>query len=634
MFMAKDIEPKLVSIGDYLKLEDDCKFVIPEYQRKYAWDITNCDKLWSDIVDFMESDRKDPYFFGTVIINCTNEDSEYNLIDGQQRTTTMLILLKALLMKVNEKLIGMVDDKDSESLKNCLKERRRNLLNILYNVDPEDVCDEPNDEQDRKICESFKKVENRSNQEIYKNDLIYILQYLKYNEIEYKVEHIKYKQKDNRYTNFFRNFKHFYYKEELNNIDFLNKFTKTLLEKCQIIRIKSWKVDQAIEMFNSLNSDGMPLNDSDIIYSKMFAKADEAERKVLGEKWKYLVELTNDLEAKKVVNLTSLLNQKMYLYRCINGDTVNALGNIDVTTPGLRKYYTDINSDLLKKPIDFCNELLILAEIWNIVKDRTLMKVLFVFNDNSKLFLASYFNRYNSYFTEDEDKIKFSISDENKRKMISDIEEITASMLRLFTVLSLVDAGYSSSNFKTFLYGEEIKLADITRTNEEIKNDFINHINSHWTRENITGLLEDYQKNDIVYLNEYLFAQENSIEFNISGDIDIEHIMPQSGKNIDLIREDADIEDEDLFNDYINKIGNKILLEYNINRTIGNEWFRTKVSTKISNKTGYVDSAYPIAQTLASKYTSVSKPYWTKSDIDTATEEACDRIADFIFGVN
>ena len=215
--------------------------------------------------------------------------------------------------------------------------------------------------------------------------------------------------------------------------------------------------------------------------------------------------------------------------------------------------------------------------------------------------------------------------------MIRDVEEIAASMLKLFAVLSLVDAGYSSSNFKTFLYGEEIKLADISKTNEEIKNDFVNHINSHWTRKYITELLIDYQKNDIVYLNEYLFAKENNIEFNIVGDIDIEHIMPQSGKNIDLIREDAGITDEALFNNYINKIGNKILLEYNINRTIGNEWFRTKVSTKISNKTGYVDSIYPIAQTLVDRYKNNSKPYWTKSDIDDATKEACDRITDFIF---
>lgn len=629
--MAKEIEPKLVSVGDYLKLEEGVKFIIPEYQRKYAWEITNCDKLWSDIIDFMDSDRKEPYFFGTVIINCTNEDTEYDLIDGQQRTTTMLILLKALLMKVNEKLKNMVNDKDSDNLKNGLKERRRNLLSILYGVDPEDVFDEPDDEKDQKICVAFAKMENKSNQEIYSNDLIEILKNLKYEEIEKKVTHILYKQKDNKYTNFFRNFKHFYYKEKLNNIDFLNKFTKTLLEKCQVIRIKSWKVDQAIEMFNSLNSDGMPLNDSDIIYSKMFARVTEEKRVELGEKWKYLVELTNDLEAKKIVTLTGLLNQKMYLYRCLNKDTINALGNIDVTTPGLRKYYTDINTDLLKRPIEFCDELIILAEIWNILKDNTLMKVLFAFNDNSKLFLASYFNRYNAYFTKDEKSNKFLISEDNKLKMVTDSEKIASSMLKLFTILALVDAGYSSSNFKTFLYREEIKLANKDITNEEIINDFKEHINSHWKRDNIKELLKDYQKNDVVYLNEYLFAEKQGVDFTITRDIDIEHIMPQSGKNIDLIRSDAGIDNEALFNDYVNKIGNKILLEYNINRTIGNEWFRTKISTNITRKTGYVDSIYPLANYLANEYSNKEKAYWTKDDIDLATNEASERIVKFIF---
>ena len=55
MKMAKNIEPKLVTIGSYLTLEEDAKFIIPEYQRKYAWEVQNCDKLWSDIKDFIES---------------------------------------------------------------------------------------------------------------------------------------------------------------------------------------------------------------------------------------------------------------------------------------------------------------------------------------------------------------------------------------------------------------------------------------------------------------------------------------------------------------------------------------------------------------------------------------------------
>lgn len=630
--MAKNIEPELVTIGKYLKLDYDAQFIIPEYQRKYAWEISNCDKLWSDIFDFMESNSKDPYFFGTIIINCSNDDTELSLIDGQQRTTTFMLLLKALLIKINEKLMTMVNDSDSEPLKRGLRERRRNLISILYNVDPEYITDEPDNEKDKEIYNSFNKLINNSNQEMHKDDLINIMKSLNYEDAENNVTKIPYKQKDNRYTNFFRNFKHFYFKSDLEGIDFLNKFTKTIIEECQIIEIKSWKVDQAITMFNSLNSDGMPLTDSDIIYSKMFAYAkNKSDRNLLGEKWKYLVELTNDLENKKIVNLNALLNQKMYLYRSINGDTKNASGNIDVTTPGLRRYYTNLNEKLIKNPIDFCDELIKLAEIWNIIKDNNIMKILFCFNDNSKLFLASYFNRFNSYFISRDDNIKFYIDEKDKITLIQNTEVITELMLRLFTILTLVDAGYSSSNFKTFLFEEEIKLADETISNVEIKKDFDNHINKCWEKENISDIIKDYEKNDIVYLNEYLFAKENGKTLTIDSDIDIEHIMPQSGKNAKIIQTDAGITDEKMFNNYINKIGNKILLEYNINRSIGNEWFRTKISTKISDKSGYIDSKYPIAKSLVDKFKDEQKPFWTKNDIDTATKDACTRITNFIF---
>ena len=54
--MAKNIEPKLKKIGDYLKLEEDTVFTIPEYQRAYSWGVDNCDKLWQDINDFVESE--------------------------------------------------------------------------------------------------------------------------------------------------------------------------------------------------------------------------------------------------------------------------------------------------------------------------------------------------------------------------------------------------------------------------------------------------------------------------------------------------------------------------------------------------------------------------------------------------
>ena len=60
--MAKNIEPKLRKIGSYLQLEEDTIFVIPEYQRPYSWGITNCDKLWQDIIDYNDGDIRQYHF--------------------------------------------------------------------------------------------------------------------------------------------------------------------------------------------------------------------------------------------------------------------------------------------------------------------------------------------------------------------------------------------------------------------------------------------------------------------------------------------------------------------------------------------------------------------------------------------
>ena len=135
----------------------------------------------------------------------------------------------------------------------------------------------------------------------------------------------------------------------------------------------------------------------------------------------------------------------------------------------------------------------------------------------------------------------------------------------------------------------------------------------------------------LIYLKEFLFSKEKKISFDLDIKHDIEHIMPQSGKNESEIRRDAGIANDDEFRAFVNKLGNKIVLEGKINRGVGNEWFRTKVSTRLHEKTGYIDSIYPIAKHLVKTYKSVSKPYWTKKDISEATKKASSRIAEFIF---
>lgn len=69
------------------------------------------------------------------------------------------------------------------------------------------------------------------------------------------------------------------------------------------------------------------------------------------------------------------------------------------------------------------------------------------------------------------------------------------------------------------------------------------------------------------------------------------------------------------------------MLEEDINKSVGNEWFKTKKQNSIHTKSGYKDSKYAIASALISypKYT------WTKDDIDAATAKAVERIVKFIF---
>lgn len=613
--MAKNIEPKLKKIGDYLKLEEDTVFTIPEYQRAYSWSIENCDKLWQDINDFVESESKDRYFFGTIIINCQDNDTQYGLIDGQQRTTTFLLLLKALLVRINFAITRTTNDEDSASLCRGLQERRRRIMGILYKAETEEISDKPDSAKDADICQNANILKNYSINEQYKTELKTILQATDFDSAEARVIKIKYKQKDNRYTNFFRNFKFFYNKIcELSDSQ-LNSIAKSITDNCEVIEIKSWQVEQAITMFNSLNSDGLPLYDSDIISAKLYAEAERnGKEKEFADLWKQLNDIINESDSLKIADINSILMQYMYYVRAVNKETVSETGAINVTTPGLRRYFTEINKKPISTPIDMCNDMIKLAKIWEKVSAYSQMKLLLKFNENTKLFLASYFYRFN------EETITENV-----------VAPILNCFLRLFALLELVDVGYSSKYFKTFLFGEEVRFIDGAFPIDAIIKEFNEHIRANWERDNIKTALLDYDGNVLVYLNEYLFANEKEMKFELGAKYDIEHIMPYSGNNLQEIRKDAEIGSEEEFNGVVNKLGNKIVLEEKINRSIGNEWFRMKVSTTLENKTGYIDSKYPIACALVAQYRNENKPYWKKNDILTATEKASERILDFIF---
>ena len=603
--MSKNIEPTLKLISRYLRLEKQETFVVPEYQRGYSWTVTQCDKLWQDIESFISSDATDPYFFGTIIVDCSDSKT-FNLIDGQQRTTTFLLLLKALLLQINATLPSMPDDEDTEALKAGLKANQRKIMSILFKAEDEEIPAMLKDNQKTKGIEIFR---NTSINELYPKEIISIIEAVDFSEAEATVSTIRYKRKDNKYTHHFRNFKFFFERLGEKSDSQLNQFAKIFLEKCQVIEIRSWQIEQAITMFNSLNSTGLPLSDSDIISAQLYSKSGEGERAEFNAIWEELQNTAQSLSTKKVIDLDDVLQQYMYIKRATNKEYLKD-SSVDVTTPGLRRYYTEINKQLLAEPIHLSTELLLIAKKWEKIKDYSLVKLLLKFNENFKLYLSSYLYRF---------------------KLEEITQEIVASvalpLLKMFTILELTDLGYSSAKFKTFLFSVNIKLVDKSLPIDSIALDFTEHIKKTWTPSFIEEQVSNYDKNILVYLNEFLYCQEQGVVFQMLDNANVEHIMPASGRNRDAIRKDADFESKQEFEETVNKLGNKVLLEAVINQAISNDWFKTKKQTSVTSRSGYKDSQFSLARSL----TSFEKDLWQRQDIEDATQKIAQRISQFVF---
>src|SRR5579883_3652303 len=87
---------------NFLKfLQGTKQFIIPIYQRTYSWRISDCQQLWDDILRVAEDEQIPAHFLGSVVyvskdIYHISSITQMLVIDGQQRLTTLLLLLAAL----------------------------------------------------------------------------------------------------------------------------------------------------------------------------------------------------------------------------------------------------------------------------------------------------------------------------------------------------------------------------------------------------------------------------------------------------------------------------------------------------------------------------------------------------------
>ena len=107
--MVSSLQPQLMSVQvSVQELFSMCLFEVPSYQRAYAWEQEQWDELWEDIHEGMRTETT--HFLGTVIMAevDSTSDSEgrrlrgFQLVDGQQRATTLCLLLLAVYDRVRQ----------------------------------------------------------------------------------------------------------------------------------------------------------------------------------------------------------------------------------------------------------------------------------------------------------------------------------------------------------------------------------------------------------------------------------------------------------------------------------------------------------------------------------------------------
>ena len=328
-------------------------FLIPDYQRPYAWGENECQTLWDDIFAFAipdegktDFDSNSEYFLGP-IVTFTNEKNKQEVIDGQQRLTTLMLLLRAFYSK-----FGHMQDKQSVSTK-------QNIEKCLWKTDEFEEPDMDQLKIDSEVATD--------------NDKEEFLNILKTGAVT----------KGNR-SRYAQNYQ--FFQKQID--EFLSKYPSyfanlpnRIMKNCILLPIEAESQDTALRIFSTLNDRGKPLSDADIFKAQFYKYySNKGQKKEFIQKWKELEEITERVfHPQNGTPMDELFTRYMYFARAKKGITTS-------TTEALRKFYEKDAYSLLKNDTTF-NDLITLAHFWEDIsnqdKDRfseNILRKLFVLN--------------------------------------------------------------------------------------------------------------------------------------------------------------------------------------------------------------------------------------------------------------
>lgn len=509
----------------------DFWFNIPSYQRPYVWGEDNINELLDDILYAFENDSQDTYFMGALVLQ-NKENDEYDILDGQQRLTTLALLLATIRDNIKvEKTKKVLQDhlfqEDDETAD--IPSRNRFTFNIRNEVQRffEEYIIKENG--------TF-NIEKALEDEQFKNNISIKNMVAVVQVIRKRLEEI------------------FGEQLSLENISgtSLLEFIKFIRNKLIFAYICSDTREQAFRLFTILNNRGIPLTTADILKSLNLDKVqDEIKRNEYAKKWEELEEQYGDkfdrflnfirtikLKEKARKNLLEEFEEKVY------GKVMNyGKESIDYILKTSENY-----DKLINLTADFNNEYKNLINI---------MKVGF----NSEDWIPPLLYYYEKFNTQG--LVKFLKLLDNK--FMGDWINKETPTKRLENMNKILKAIEIGENYNDILNNKNLFSFDI--------NNFKNIING-----NIFG--ERYCKYLLLKI-EYLSLDSEVAYIGNYKNISIEHVLPQNPKEDSEWRVKFSNEDRE---EWTNKLGNLILLTKRKNSKLSNLEFKDKKKKYIADK--------------------------------------------------
>ena len=241
----------ILSVNQYqidilIKKDSNLCYVIPKYQREYTWGQKQWQELYDDI-----NENNDGYFIGSIICINNSKDavqvSPLEVVDGQQRLTTLCLLLTAIYNKLNEHRSELNDDDIDELItlrKSLICKGAPNDLILCPQVQNYNLADFKTVMSDNKLIKESRRERNWGNRKIAKCYNYFLKR------IEEDIE------------------------ESSNAIQTILEI-KRKVSKAILVKIEVASHAEAYILFESLNNRGTPLTAIDLMKNLILAKAEE-----------------------------------------------------------------------------------------------------------------------------------------------------------------------------------------------------------------------------------------------------------------------------------------------------------------------------------------------------------------------